>query len=53
MAGVLAATAAALFAAAGFLVHRGPRAPFGFVFGHAAMFVALFDVFSLPLFLAV
>src|SRR5439155_7742229 len=33
------------------LVHRRPRAPFGFGLGHAALLIALLDVLGLPLLL--
>jgi hypothetical protein len=36
----------------GVFVDRGPCAAGGFPFGHAAMFIAFFDMFSLPLLLA-
>jgi hypothetical protein len=42
-----AASGSALLAALRFLVHGRPRASFGFLFGHAAMFVAFFDVLGL------
>lgn len=45
-AGLLAACAA-LFAAAGLGVDGGPSAPLRFVFRHAALFIAFFDVFRL------
>ena len=44
----LAAARAALLAAAGFLVHRGPGAPLGLVRGDAALLVAFLDVLGLP-----
>src|ERR1700737_4602385 len=42
-----AAARAALVAAAGFLVDRRPRAPFGFLLADAAMLVSFLDVFGL------
>src|SRR5205814_8992713 len=41
----LAAAAAALFAAAAFLVHSGPRAPFRFFLRCASLLVAFLDMF--------
>src|ERR1700682_3503544 len=45
----LSAARTALLSASRFLVYRGPRAGFRFLLGHSAIFVAFFDVFSLPL----
>jgi hypothetical protein len=46
------AAGAALLPAVGFLVHGGPGPSLGLVFGDAALFVALLDVFGHPLLLA-
>jgi hypothetical protein len=50
MAGFFSASAAALFAPFVLLVNSRPGAALSFLFGRSTLFVAFFNMFSLPVF---